>query len=50
MGSTPAPSNAETATRSGFAEGSAAYELFVKGLPPKPAQGRFDDFSFSEPQ
>jgi hypothetical protein len=42
--------NAEAVAKSGFAQGTAAYELFVKGVPPKPVQGRFDDFSYSEPQ
>lgn len=42
--------NAEAVAKSGFAQGSAAYDLFVKGISPKPAPGRFDDFSYSEPQ
>jgi hypothetical protein len=46
----PAAPNAEVIAKSGFAQGSAAHELFVKGVPPKPVDGRFDDFSYSEPQ
>jgi len=48
--SAPAVPNVEAAGKSGFAQGTAAYDLFVRGVPPKPVQGRFDDFSYSEPQ
>jgi uncharacterized protein len=45
-----AAANPQPISKSGFAKGTTAYDLFVTGVPPKPVQGRFDDFSYSEPQ